>query len=127
MIGFKWTIGCAALAASIGCVVSAHAQNVANGEQVFKKCRICHQVGDNAKNAVGPLLNGIIGRPAGTIEGFKYSTANKNSGITWSEDAMLKYLENPKAAIPGTIMAFPGLPEEQDRKDIVAYLKQFAK
>lgn len=127
MIGLKRRIGWAALAASIGCVVSANAQNVQNGEQVFKKCRICHQVGDNAKNAVGPVLNGIIGRQAGTIEGFRYSPANKSSGVTWTEENMFKYLENPKAFIPGTIMVFPGLPEEQDRKDVIAYLKSFSK
>jgi len=101
-----------------------------NGEDVFKKCRTCHQVGDAAKNSVGPILNGIVGRAAGTIEGFTYSPANKEArskGLVWSEGNLLKYLENPAAFMPKTKMIFPGVKDEQDRKDLIAYLKKFPK
>jgi cytochrome c len=87
-------------------------------------------VGPTAKNKVGPLLNDIIGRKAGTIEGFTYSDANKaagGKGLVWSEEVMFKYLENPLAYMPGTKMAFAGLKDPQDRKDVIAYLKTFAK
>jgi cytochrome c len=106
------------------------AQDAANGEDVFKKCRTCHQVGDAAKNSVGPILNGIVGRPAGTIEGFSYSPANKEAGskgLVWTEEVLFKYLENPAAFMPKTKMIFPGVKDEQDRKDVIAYLKKFAK
>lgn len=98
------------------------------GADVFKKCRACHDVGPNAKNKVGPLLNGIIGRKAGTIEGFSYSEANKKAGaggLVWTEQIMFEYLEKPLSYMPGTKMAFAGLRDAQDRKDVIAYLKQF--
>ena len=98
------------------------------GADVFKKCRACHDVGPAAKNKVGPLLNGIIGRAAGTIEGFSYSEANKKAGaggLVWTEDVMFKYLEGPLSFMPGTKMAFAGLKDAQDRKDLIAYLKTF--
>lgn len=104
--------------------------NVENGEEVFKKCRACHDVGPTAKNKVGPILNGLFGRKAGTIEGFNYSDANRKAGETgwvWTDDVMMKYLENPREAMPGNRMAFVGLKDEQDRKDIIAYLKTFSK
>jgi cytochrome c len=104
------------------------AQDAANGEDVFKKCRTCHQVGNAAKNSVGPILNGIIGRPAGTIEGFSYSPANKEAGskgLVWSEENLFKYLENPAAFMPKTKMIFAGIKDGQDRKDVIAYLKKF--
>jgi cytochrome c len=106
------------------------AQDAENGAEVFKKCRTCHQVGDAAKNSVGPILNGIVGRPAGTIEGFSYSPANKEAeskGLVWTEDILFKYLENPAAFMPKTKMIFPGIKDEQDRKDVIAYLKKFTK
>ena len=106
------------------------AQDAENGAEVFKKCRTCHQVGDGAKNSVGPILNGIVGRPAGTIEGFSYSPANKEAeskGLVWTEDILFKYLENPTAFMPKTKMIFPGIKDEQDRKDVIAYLKKFTK
>jgi cytochrome c len=106
------------------------AQDAANGEDVFKKCRTCHQVGDAAKNSVGPILNGILGRKAGSIEGFSYSPANQEAGskgLVWSEENLFKYLENPAAFMPKTKMIFPGLKDEQDRKDVIAYLKKFTK
>jgi len=103
----------------------AMAQDVANGEDVFKKCRACHAIGAGAKNLVGPQLNGIIGRKAGTVEGFPYSDANKNSGVTWDEATFLKYIKDPKAAMPGNKMAFAGIKDEADAKDLYAYLAQF--
>lgn len=104
---------------------AVYAQDVANGEDVFKKCRACHQVGEGAKNVVGPLLNGIFGRKAGSIEGFKYSDANKESGLTWDDKTFATYIKDPKAAMPGNKMAFVGIKDEKDVADLMAYLKQY--
>lgn len=109
---------------------AAQEGNAEEGAEVFKKCRACHDVGPDAKNKVGPLLNGIIGRKAGTIEGFAYSDANRTAGaggLAWTEDVLFKYLENPLTFMKGTKMAFAGLKDAQDRKDVIAYLKKFAK
>jgi cytochrome c len=103
----------------------AQAQDAAAGEKIFAQCRACHQVGENAKNAVGPVLNGLFGRPAGSVEGYTYSPANKNSGITWDEAVFKEYIQNPRAKIPGTKMVYAGLKDEQRINDLVAYLKQF--
>jgi len=110
--------------------VGAQEGNAQEGAEVFKKCRACHDVGAGAKNKVGPLLNGIMGRPAGSIEGYNYSDANKKAGagfLVWTEEIMFKYLEAPLAFMPGTKMAFAGLKDAQDRKDVIAYLKTFDK
>jgi cytochrome c len=104
---------------------SAPAQDAANGEKVFAQCRACHQVGENAKNAVGPILNGLIGRHSGSVEGYNYSPANKNSGITWDEATFREYIKDPKAKIPGTKMIYAGLKDEKRIDDLTAYLKQF--
>lgn len=96
--------------------------DTARGQTVFKKCTQCHSPVEG-KNGTGPSLYGIVGRPAGSIPNFRYSEANKNSGITWTEQEMFDYLENPKRKIPKTIMAFVGLPKAQDRADVIAYLK----
>ena len=103
----------------------AQAQDAANGEKVFAQCRACHQTGPTAKNAVGPILNGVIGRKAGSVEGYNYSPANKNSGLTWDEATFSEYIKDPKAKVPGTKMIYPGLKDEQRIKDLIAYLKQF--
>jgi len=103
----------------------ANAQDAAAGEKVFAQCRACHQVGENAKNAVGPVLNGLFGRKAGTVEGYNYSPANKNSGITWDEAVFREYIQNPRAKIPGTKMVYAGLKDEQRINDLMTYLKQF--
>jgi cytochrome c len=103
--------------------------NAQNGAEVFKKCRACHDVGPNAKNKVGPVLNGLFGRKAGTIPGFKYSDANKKAGENgwvWTEEKMMTYLEDPHDAMPGNRMAFAGLKDPQDRADLIAYLKTFS-
>ena len=104
---------------------SAQAQDAAAGEKTFAQCRACHQVGENAKNAVGPVLNGLFGRHSGSVEGYNYSPANKNSGITWDEATFREYIQNPCAKIPGTKMIYAGLKDEQRTNDLVAYLKQF--
>ena len=108
---------------------TAQEGNPQDGAEVFKKCRACHDVGPDAKNKVGPLLNGIIDRRAGTIEGFSYSEANKSAGakgLMWTEATLFSYLENPLAFMPGTKMVFAGLKDAQDRKDVIAYLKTFS-
>ena len=112
----------AALAASAG---AAPAQDAAAGEKVFAKCKVCHRIGENAKNFVGPVLNGVVGRKAGTYPGYNYSEANKNSGITWDEPTLKIYLKNPQAKVPGTKMVFPGLSSDADIDNVIAYLKQF--
>ena len=105
---------------------AALAQDAAAGEQVFKKCKVCHQIGEGAKNMVGPVLNGVVGRKAGTYPGYHYSEANENSGITWDEATLKVYLKDPKAKVPGTKMTFPGLANENEIINLIAYLKTFA-
>lgn len=104
---------------------SALAQDAANGEKIFAQCRACHQVGETAKNAVGPVLNGLFGRQAGSVPGYSYSPANKNSGITWNEATFRDYIKDPRAKVPGTKMVYPGLKDEKRIDDLIAYLKQF--
>jgi cytochrome c len=103
----------------------ASAQDAAAGEKVFQVCRACHQIGETAKNAVGPVLNGIIGRKAGTYPDYSYSEANKNSGLTWDEATFTSYIPNPRAKIPGTKMIFIGIKDDQKIKDLIAFLKQY--
>ena len=104
---------------------SAQAQDIAAGEQSFKKCLPCHGIGEGAKNKVGPELNGLDGRHSGNAAGFNYSDANKNSGITWNEAVFKEYIKDPRAKIPGTKMIFPGIKNETEAGDLWAYLKQF--
>ncbi|HSA79323.1 MAG TPA: cytochrome c family protein [Geminicoccaceae bacterium] len=92
------------------------------GAKVFNKCKACH-VATEEKNRVGPHLVGIVGRPAASVEGYKYSTAMAESGIVWDEEILDKYLASPKDVVPGGRMAFVGLREEEDRADVIAYLK----
>lgn len=99
------------------------------GERVFKKCQACHQVGDDAQNRVGPILNDIIGRTAGTVEGFKYSDAMIQAGedgMVWNDEHLHGYLEKPRDYIPGNKMSFAGLRKEEDRDDVVAFLEQYS-
>ena len=103
----------------------ARAQDAAAGEKVFGVCKTCHQIGENAKNGVGAVLNGLIGRKAGSAPGCTYSAANKDSGITWDEATFREYIKDPKAKIPGTKMVYAGLKDEQKTNDLVAFLKQF--
>jgi cytochrome c len=118
----SFSVAGAALVASMG---ASAAQDAAAGEKVFVKCKVCHQIGEGAKNFVGPVLNGVVGRPAGTYPDYHYSDANKNSGITWDEATLKEYLKDPKAKVPGTKMVFPGLPSDEDIANVISYLKQF--
>jgi cytochrome c len=103
----------------------ASAQDLAAGEQSFRKCSPCHSVGEDARNKVGPELNGLDGRKAGTAAEYSYSDANKNSGITWSAATFKDYIQNPMAKIPGTKMAFAGIKNETEITNLWAYLAQF--
>lgn len=112
---------------------SAHAfaddGDAAAGEKVFRKCQACHNA-EEAKNKVGPTLHGVIGRTAGTVDGFKYSPAMKEAGEkgwVWTEENIDKYLADPKDTIPKNRMIFVGLKKDQDRADVIAYLKSVAK
>ena len=103
----------------------ARAQDVAAGENSFKKCLPCHSVGEGAKNKVGPVLNGLDGRKSGTAADYNYTDANKNSGITWNEAEFKEYIKDPKAKIPGTKMAFAGIKSENEINNLWAYVSQF--
>jgi len=102
--------------------------NAEKGAQVFKTCAICHNLGPDAKIKVGPPLNGAVGRPVASWPGYSYSPALeklKGTEKTWTEAALDKWLDNPRAVAPGTKMIFPGLKQPQQRADVIAYLKQF--
>lgn len=119
----KWVPAAVLLLASTG---AAYADDPVAGEKIFNtQCKACHQIGPGAKNAVGPELNGVIGRNAGSVERYAYSSANKNSNITWDEETFFKYIENPQAMVKGTKMTYAGLKDEARRKDLLAYLKEF--
>ena len=109
--------------ALIGFAGQAMAQDAEAGEKSFAKCRACHQIGETAKNSVGPNLNGLIGRHSGAAEGYNYSEANKNSGLTWDEATLAEFLKKPKAYLKGTKMAFAGLRKDKEIDDLIAYLK----
>jgi cytochrome c len=111
-----------ALAASVGL---AQAQDLEAGEKSFRKCSPCHAVGPDARNKVGPELNGIDGRKSGSAPEYSYSDANKKANITWSKDTFADYIKNPMAKVPGTKMAFAGIKNEKEIGDLWAYLAQF--
>lgn len=115
-------IGAAVLGLGLMMTSVAHAGDVAKGEKTFKKCKACHYV-DKEKNKTGPHLVNVINRPAGSIEGFKYSKAMKESGLIWDEATMAAYLKAPKKFVKGTKMAFAGLKKDADIENIIAYLK----
>jgi cytochrome c len=104
---------------------AANAEDLAAGATTFKKCAPCHDVGPTAKNKVGPVLNGLDGRKSGTVAGYSYSDANKGSGITWNDASFLEYIKDPKAKIPNTKMTFAGIKNEDEAKNLWAYLKQY--
>ena len=106
---------------------AARAQDLEAGQRSFNKCRACHQVGEGAKNLVEPHLNGLFGRKAGAVEGYNYTEANKNSGITWDEAVFAEYIKDPKGKIPGTKMVFAGIKNEKEIGDLTAFLKQYDK
>ncbi len=120
----KGLTAAAFIAATSLFAASAQAEgDLASGKKVFNKCKACHVV-DQEKNRVGPHLVGLFGREAGAVEGYKYSKAMKNAGITWNEETLDAYLEKPKQYIKGTKMVFAGLRKGKDRRNIIAYLKQ---
>ena len=121
------TFSALAVVTSLIAASSAPAQDIAAGKTSFNKCLACHAIGEGAKYKVGPELNGLNGRKSGTAEGYSYSDANKNSGITWSKEVFLEYIKDPKAKIPGTKMAFAGIKNEKEANDLWAYIAQFAK
>jgi cytochrome c len=105
----------------------AAAQDISAGERSWNKCRACHQIGEGAKNLVGPHLNGLFGRHSGSVEGYSYTAANKNSGIDWNEQTFAEYIKDPRGKIPGTKMIFAGIKNEKEIADLTAFLKQFDK
>jgi cytochrome c len=115
------------VATSLMAVSGALAQDAAAGKSSFNKCMACHAIGEGAKNKVGPELNGLDGRKSGSAEGYSYSDANKNSGITWSKDQFLEYIKEPKAKIPNTKMVFAGIKNEKEANDLWAFLAQYDK
>jgi cytochrome c len=119
----RFLIAGLAVAASAGAI---QAQDLSAGETSFRKCAPCHSIGEDAANKVGPILNGLDGRKAGVVEGFNYSDANKNSGITWNEASFEEYIKDPRAKVPGTKMVFAGIKNDKELKDLWGYLKQFA-
>lgn len=121
----KLTLGALIILGASAATSIASAQDVAAGKSSFNKCLACHAVGENAKNKVGPELNGLNGRKSGTAAGYSYSDANKNSGITWDEATFKDYIKDPKAKIPGTKMAFAGIKKESEVNDLWAFLAQF--
>lgn len=117
----KWVMAAAALVAVPG-IVSA--QDADNGKSIFKRCAACHQIGEGAKNGLGPALTCIAGKTAGTHEGFNYSDAVKNSGIEWTDENLLAWFQADDKLIKGNKMIFPaGIKDELDRADLLAYIK----
>ncbi|MCZ8182389.1 MAG: cytochrome c family protein [Beijerinckiaceae bacterium] len=115
----------AILALTFASLAPAMAEDAEAGKSVFGQCRACHAVGETAKNGVGPQLNGLIGRKAGSVEGYNYSDANKNSGKVWDEATFTAYIKDPKGQMPGTKMVYAGLKDETRIANLIAYLKTF--
>ena len=114
----------AAIAGSLA--LPAAAQDVAAGQRVFNQCRACHTIEAGGRNGVGPNLHGIVGRKAGTIEGFRYSANLKEKaagGLAWDEETLRGYITNPKAVLPAGSMSYPGLKNEQQLNDLLAFMK----
>lgn len=118
----RWVLA-AGLLVALPAVASA--QDAEAGKKIFKKCSPCHNIGPGAKNKVGPELNGVFGRKAGSVEGFKYSKAMMDSGITWDEAVFKEYITDPKKKVPGNKMVFPGVKDEIERDDLAAYIGSF--
>lgn len=106
--------------------VAADPALIEKGAKVFKKCQACHQVGEGAQNRTGPVLNGVVGRPAASIEGFRYSksmTAKGEEGLVWTEEALHEFLKAPRKFVKGTSMGFAGLRKEQEVDAVIAYIE----
>lgn len=106
---------------------AAIAADVAAGQAIFARCKICHTIEAGGRNGVGPNLHGIFGRKAGSLDGFAYSEAMKESGIVWSDETLRQYLSNPKDVIRGNKMAFPGIKDETELSNLLAYLHEAAR
>jgi cytochrome c len=112
----------AAVASGLLIALPAHAQNVETGQKSFKQqCGLCHDTAAG-KNRVGPSLFGVVGRKSGSVDGFHYSDANKNSGLSWDQATLDKYLADPRGTVPGTTMTYAGVKNDEQRRDIIAYL-----
>ena len=127
---FKTFLGATTLAVVTGVTpVLAQDGDPEAGEQVYRRCAACHMVGENAQSRVGPPLNDVFGRVAGTYEGFnRYSNAMKEAGengLVWNDETISAYLEQPRQYIPGNQMGFAGLRDAEDRANVIAYLKQY--
>jgi len=116
------TIGFFAASVLVAATGSAVAADLDHGEQIFKRCAVCHTL-EPGKAKLGPPLFGVFGREAGTVEGFRYSKAMKEADVVWSEETIDKYIADPRGFIKGNRMAFPGLKDAKDRADLIAYLK----
>ena len=121
------TLALALLALTPAVASSARAEgDPANGEKLFRQCKACHSL-EAGKKGVGPSLNGLIGRPSGSMEGFAYSPAMKGANVTWTEENLAKYIADPKGFVAGNKMAFAGVKKEEDLKNLLAYLAVAAK
>ena len=115
----------AALVAVLVLLTPAAARaDTAAGQAAFARCKICHTVEAGGRSPVGPNLHGVFGRKAGTLDGFSYSAAMKNSGIVWDDESMAKYLRDPRGSMPGNKMAFPGIKNDEELTNLLAYLHQ---
>lgn len=121
MIPFTLFIGL-----SLGAALPAAAQDAGAGQRVFNQCRACHTINEGGRAGVGPNLHGIVGRKAGAVAGFRYSTPMREkaeAGLAWTEESLRAYIRNPKEIVPAGSMSFPGLKNEQQLNDLIAYLK----
>jgi cytochrome c len=123
----KLLVSALVIIASSAAASAALAQDAEAGKTSFNKCLACHAIGEDAKNKVGPELNGLDGRKSGTAADYNYSDANKNSGITWNETEFKTYIKDPKAKVPGTKMAFSGIKNEKEINDLWAFVSQYDK
>ena len=120
-VGFSGVMRVAFTLGPIGFTVSVRAEE--DGDRLFRStCGICHTI-QSGQNRLGPSLAGIVGRKAGTVPGFNYSDANKNSNVVWDEAQLDQYLTDPKQFMPGTKMIYPGMKEAEQRKAVIAYLR----
>lgn len=118
-----WTAIGTALILSASANLAYAAGDPAKGEKVFKKCKACHTADSGGKNKIGPNLFGIVGQAAAQTESYKYSSAMKDSGLTWDVATLDEYLKKPRALVKKTKMSFPGLKKEKDRNNVIAYLE----
>ncbi|MDD9923301.1 MAG: c-type cytochrome [Boseongicola sp.] len=132
MMGRAGLFGLAAVCVALwgAAAIAAESGDIDVGEKIFKKnCKSCHQVGANAKNRVGPQLNGLFGRQAGSVEGFRYSKSLIRAGVNgleWHADSLSAYIEDPRVFASGTRMSFRGLKDAGERQDVLAYLRTFS-